>query len=124
MQKKENINHPDHYKNNSIETIRVIEDWKLGFNLGNVVKYISRAGKKNPKAVVEDLQKAQWYLNREITNLMAEDDLIKIAESMSGDSDSIDATLEKWKEASNPLEKASWLKHLKELLTNEDRYGG
>ena len=60
------INHPAHYggEDNPYEAIKVIEAWDLGFNLGNVVKYISRAGKKGAK--IEDLKKAQWYLNREI----------------------------------------------------------
>ena len=60
------VNHPAHYggAGNTYEAIKVIEAWELGFNLGNVVKYISRAGKKGSK--LEDLKKAQWYLNREI----------------------------------------------------------
>lgn len=66
---KENVNHPDHYggKDNVYEAIKVIEAWQLGFNLGNSVKYISRAGKKHNG--IEDLRKAQWYLAREIENL-------------------------------------------------------
>lgn len=64
-----NINHPAHYGggDNTYEAIKVIEAWLLGFNLGNVVKYISRAGKKGNK--LEDLKKAQWYLQREIEKL-------------------------------------------------------
>lgn len=64
-----NINHPTHYggSDNTYEAIKVIEAWHLGFNLGNVVKYISRAGKKGDK--LEDLKKAQWYLQREIEKL-------------------------------------------------------
>lgn len=64
-----NINHPAHYggSENTYEAIKVIEAWHLGFNLGNVVKYISRAGKKGNK--LEDLKKAQWYLQREIEKL-------------------------------------------------------
>lgn len=63
------INHPKHYggESNVYEAIKVIEAWSLGFCLGNVVKYISRAGKKNP--LIEDLRKARWYLDREISNL-------------------------------------------------------
>lgn len=65
-----NINHPLHYggSDNPYEAIKVIEAWGLGFNLGNAIKYISRAGKKNPDKTIEDLQKAIWYLNREIVN--------------------------------------------------------
>lgn len=64
----EAVNHPSHYggSENPYETIKVIEAWELNFNLGNVVKYISRAGKKGSK--IEDLQKALWYLQREINN--------------------------------------------------------
>lgn len=62
---KDAIN-PDHYKwlPNGIEAIDICEN--LGYNLGNVVKYILRAGRKDPSKLLEDLKKAQWYLNREI----------------------------------------------------------
>ena len=61
----EKVNHPDHYggESNPYEAIKVIEAWDLNFHLGNVVKYISRAGKKS-KNNVEDLKKAEWYLSR------------------------------------------------------------
>lgn len=63
----ESINHPAHYGGDTpYEAIKVIEAWGLGFCLGNTVKYISRAGKKDPAATVEDLRKAMWYLDREI----------------------------------------------------------
>lgn len=66
----ETINHPGHYGGNTIyETIKVIEAWDLGFNLGNAVKYISRAGKKDQAKLIEDLKKAAWYLHREIDKL-------------------------------------------------------
>jgi hypothetical protein len=59
------VNQPAHYRaGDTYETIRVIEAWRLGFNLGNTVKYISRAGAKGDP--VEDLKKARWYLDREI----------------------------------------------------------
>jgi len=66
---KEQVSHPEHYggKENSYEAIKVIEAWDLDFCLGNVVKYISRAGKKNN--TIEDLKKAQWYLNRKINQI-------------------------------------------------------
>jgi hypothetical protein len=62
----EAVNHPAHYggADNPYEAIKVIEAWGLGFNLGNAVKYISRAGRKGSRA--EDLRKARWYLDREI----------------------------------------------------------
>jgi hypothetical protein len=64
----ENVEHPQHYggKNNPFETIKVIDSWGLNFFLGNVVKYISRAGKKNPDKLVQDLKKARFYLDHEI----------------------------------------------------------
>lgn len=67
----DNVNHPAHYggAENPYEAIKVIEAWGLGFCLGNAVKYISRAGKKDPTKEIEDLQKAAWYLNREIMRL-------------------------------------------------------
>jgi hypothetical protein len=65
----DNVDHPAYYggADNPYEAIKVIEAWDLGFNLGNTVKYISRAGKKG--AAIEDLKKARWYLDREISNM-------------------------------------------------------
>jgi hypothetical protein len=63
------INHPSHYTANRIEAIDVIDDWDLSFELGSVLKYIARHGKKDPTKTVEDLKKAAWYLNREIQKL-------------------------------------------------------
>ena len=68
-QPADNVNHPAHYTSGKIEVIDFIEDKELGFHLGNAVKYISRAGRKNPDKIVEDLQKAVWYINREIGRL-------------------------------------------------------
>ena len=65
----DNINHPAHYNVGKVEAIDVIEDWNLGFCLGNTVKYIARAGHKDPSATIEDLKKARWYLDRHIQNL-------------------------------------------------------
>ena len=62
--KTDPINHPAHYKIGGIETIDFIEAKNLGYNLGNVVKYITRADHKGNK--LEDLRKAQWYLTRAI----------------------------------------------------------
>jgi len=61
------INNPAHYVVGGIETIDFIEAKKLGYNLGNVVKYLTRADHKGNK--LEDLRKAQWYLAREINSL-------------------------------------------------------
>jgi hypothetical protein len=61
----ESIDHPKHYGgNNTYEAIKVIEHYNLDFHLGNVLKYILRADKKGKE--LEDLKKAQWYLNRRI----------------------------------------------------------
>ena len=67
---KEAVNNPAHYggKDNPYEAIKVIRAWDLGFSLGNTVKYISRAGKKDPAKRLEDLKKALWYLQEEIDN--------------------------------------------------------
>ena len=62
----EAVDHPSHYNSGSIEVIDAIEDWELGFSLGNAVKYIARAGKKSAETYVQDLEKAIWYLNREL----------------------------------------------------------
>ncbi len=65
------VNHPPHYTNGKIEVIDFIEDKQLDFHLGNAVKYISRAGKKDANKTIEDLQKAIWYINRKIERLKA-----------------------------------------------------
>lgn len=62
---KEEINHPDYYQG-KIEVIDFIDAYNLNFNLGNVVKYITRAGKKHGEGKLTALQKAEWYLSREI----------------------------------------------------------
>lgn len=56
---------PEHYKIGGIETIDFIEAKNLNYNLGNAVKYISRAGHKG--SCVDDLKKAVWYLQRELS---------------------------------------------------------
>ena len=67
----EAVDHPAHYggADNPYEAIKVIEAWELGFCLGNAVKYLARAGKKDRR--LQDLQKARWYLDREIAKLEA-----------------------------------------------------
>ena len=67
----EHVNHPSHYNSGKIEVIDAIEDWGFGegFNRGNAIKYIARAGKKDKEKEVEDLQKAVWYINEEIKRL-------------------------------------------------------
>ena len=67
----EQVNHHQHYggSENVYEAIKVINNWQLGFNLGNTIKYISRAGKKDPKKELEDLKKAKFYLDYHIKTL-------------------------------------------------------
>ena len=63
------VNRPSHYTDGKIEVIDFIEDKKLGFCLGNAIKYIARAGKKDPTKEIEDIKKASWYLNRYLKEL-------------------------------------------------------
>ena len=63
------VSHPAHYTDGKIEVIDFIEDKGLNFHRGNAVKYIARAGKKDPTKEIEDLKKARWYLDREIDRL-------------------------------------------------------
>lgn len=71
---KEMVNHPFHYNDGKIEVIDFIEDKNLNFHRGNAVKYIARAGKKDKEKEVEDLKKAQWYIEREIKKLEENND--------------------------------------------------
>lgn len=69
LKPKDEVSNPAHYTDGKIEVIDFIEDKNLGFHLGNAVKYIARAGKKDPTKEVQDLEKAAWYLARRIANL-------------------------------------------------------
>ena len=69
MEEKEMVNSPDHYGKGAYEAINVIEAWGANFNIGNSLKYLSRYGKKDPNAIIQDLEKARWYIDREINNL-------------------------------------------------------
>ena len=66
------LSHPDYYKSDSIEAIDYIDAHHLGFNLGNVIKYVTRAGRKDSEDVLTALRKAQWYLEREIARYSKE----------------------------------------------------
>ena len=66
--KEDVINHPSHYTRGKIEVIDFIEDQQLPYHLGNVIKYVARAGHKGDK--LEDLKKARWYLDRYINEVM------------------------------------------------------
>lgn len=63
----DSVHNPPHYKSGGIEVIDVIEAFELNFRLANVIKYVLRAGRKGD--ALEDLQKAAWYLDREIDKL-------------------------------------------------------
>ena len=67
IEEKEMVNHPSHYNMGKYEAIDVIEDWNLNFNLGNAQKYLFRAGHKDD--MIQDLEKAKWYISREIQRL-------------------------------------------------------
>jgi hypothetical protein len=73
-QRDRRVNHPAHYggADNPYEAIKVIEAWGLGFALGNVVKYVLRAGRKPGVDAITDLGKAQWYLAHEFQKLEKE----------------------------------------------------
>ena len=68
---EEQVNHPSHY-NRGIEPIDIIECWRLNFSLGNVIKYVLRSPYKGRE--IEDLEKARWYIDREIERLKKERD--------------------------------------------------
>ena len=77
VERREAVNHPSYYTTGGIEAIDAIEAWGLGFNLGNVVKYIARAGRKT-KDGLQDLRKAAWYLDREIKRINSKaQDMVK-----------------------------------------------
>jgi len=63
------VNHPKHYRPGTYEAINVINAWELGFALGNALKYICRAGRKDPNTQVQDLEKAIFYLKHEIKTI-------------------------------------------------------
>jgi len=69
----DSVNHPSHYNTGRIEVIEFIEDKNLGFHLGNAIKYIARAGKKDKSKTIEDLEKAIWYVRRQIVLLKSSD---------------------------------------------------
>ena len=83
----QNVQHPIYYggADDPYEAIKVIEAWNLGFHLGNTVKYISRAGKKDGNSATQDLRKAMFYLNREIELLEKHDQVIDVSDAMVTD---------------------------------------
>lgn len=83
----QNVQHPIYYggADDPYEAIKVIEAWNLGFHLGNTVKYISRAGKKDGNSATQDLKKALFYLNREIELLEKQNQVIDVSDAMVTD---------------------------------------
>lgn len=83
----QNVQHPIYYggADDPYEAIKVIEAWNLGFHLGNTVKYISRAGKKDGNSATQDLKKALFYLNRKIELLEKQDQIIDVSDAMVTD---------------------------------------
>lgn len=83
----QNVQHPIYYggADDPYEAIKVIEAWNLGFHLGNTVKYISRAGKKDGNSATQDLRKAMFYLNRKIELLEKQDQVIDVSDAMVND---------------------------------------
>lgn len=69
------VNHPEHYQLGGIEVIDAITAWGFaeGFNRGNAIKYIARAGRKDKAKEIEDLEKARFYINAEIRRLRGND---------------------------------------------------
>ncbi len=83
----QNVQHPIYYggADDPYEAIKVIEAWNLGFHLGNTVKYISRAGKKDGNSATQDLKKALFYLNRKIELMEKQDQVIDVSDAMVTD---------------------------------------
>ena len=83
----QNVQHPIYYggADDPYEAIKVIEAWNLGFHLGNTVKYISGAGKKDGNSATQDLKKALFYLNREIELLEKQNQVIDVSDAMVTD---------------------------------------
>ena len=92
---EEKVNNPTHYHPGTYEAIKVINAWGLGFSLGNVIKYISRAGRKNGSSELEDLKKAQWSLDSAIQDLAEKIELLTNNEDLAP-LDTTEKSLEYW----------------------------
>ena len=79
---EDNVNHPPHYTKHpsGVECIQITEHFD--FCLGNAIKYIWRAGEKNKDSEIEDLEKARWYIDRQIARLKKEKEDAKIAAAL------------------------------------------
>ena len=74
----DNVNHPSHYTDGKYETIEFIERNLFDYHDGNAIKYISRAGKKDPNKMIEDLEKAKWYIHRACNKLTYDSNAITV----------------------------------------------
>lgn len=84
------VNHPSHYNKGKIEVADFIADQKLNFDRGNAVKYVCRAGAKDPETEIQDLEKAIWYIEHEIKMLKGEDaDVIQKENRSSGNQNQV-----------------------------------
>lgn len=72
LTKNDPVDHPSHYNKGKIEVADFIADQKLNFDRGNAVKYVCRAGSKDPDKEIQDLEKAIWYIEHEIKMLKGE----------------------------------------------------
>ena len=95
----DSVNHPPHYTHGGIETIDFIEAKELNWSLANVVKYVSRAGRKG--AELEDLRKAAWYLAREIKRLGGSDEVDDLKRQLEQSRELLDS---RWYELQNAHE--------------------
>lgn len=114
-----NVNHPSHYggKNNPFETIKVIKAFSLNFNLGNALKYISRAGKKNNSTTIEDLMKALWYVENELADAQRELTIKTPPMSVS----SIESNWNLHPDLISPLRKILYLEHNYQRVLDETK---
>lgn len=98
------VNHPSHYTDGKIEVITYIDDKNFNYCRGNAIKYISRAGKKNPEKEIEDLKKAEWYIHHEIERLQ------KLKEQKIKDQKLKEQKIkdQKLKEQASEMAKESW----------------
>ena len=84
MNYKEEVNHPSHYlKDSGFEVIDVVNAWDLNFQLSNAIKYVARAGKKDTKKVIQDLEKAIWYIKYEIDRININKNILKLEKEVN-----------------------------------------
>ncbi len=115
------VNHPSHYVDGrKYEPKDVIRDWNLNFSLGNAVKYISRAGRKDASKTIEDLEKAIFYINDEISALRAAEEELAQQECENNEwaANFIKEYNEKYRQECEPAESSHFVTGL--TITNEE----